>query len=75
MSRQESSKFYSNFRNTSSLEHAKCYCVNCRCSAVTMPTTLSSYVTWSTSERVASVQLPMNSIFFCLAEVPSHMIL
>jgi len=36
---------------------------------------LSSYVTWSTSEAVASVQLPLNAVFFCLAEVVSHVIL
>jgi len=38
------------------------------CSAVTMPIKLSSYTTWSTSEMVASVQLPLNFVFFCLAE-------
>jgi len=41
-------------------------------SAVTVPIKLSSYATWSTSEMVASVQLPLNSVFFCLAEIPSH---
>jgi len=35
----------------------------------------SNYVTWSTSETVASVQLPLNTVFFCLAEVVSHVIL
>ena len=35
---------------------------------------LSSYVTWSTSETVAFVQLPLNSVFFCLAEEISHVI-
>ena len=73
--RQESSKFYSDLRNASSLELTKYYCVNCHCSAVTMPIKLSSYVTWSTSETVASVQLPLNAVFFCLAEVFSHVIL
>ena len=37
-----------------------------------MPIKLNSYVTWSTSETVASVQLPLNAVFFCLAEVVSH---
>ena len=67
--RQESSKFYSDLRNTSSLELTKYYCINCRCSTVTMPIKLNSYVTWSTSETVASVQLPLNAVFFCLVEV------
>ena len=72
---QESSKFYSDLRNASSLALTKYYCINCHCSAVTMPIKLSSYVTWSTSETVASVQLPLNAVFFCLAEVVSHVIL
>ena len=42
------------------------------CSTVTMPIKLSSYATWCTSETVASVQLPLNSMFFCLVEVLSH---
>jgi len=73
--RQESSKFYSDLRNASSLELTKYYCINCHCSTVTMPIKLSSYGTWSTSETVASVQLPLNAVFFCLAEVVSHVIL
>jgi len=73
--RQESSKFYSDLRNASSLEFTKYYCTNCRCSAVAMPIKLSSYATWSTSEMVASVQLPLTAVFFCLAEVVSHVIL
>jgi len=48
-------KFYSDLRNASSLELTKHYCINCRCSEVAMPIKLSSYVTWSTSETVASV--------------------
>ena len=32
-------------------------------------------MTWSTSETVASVQLPLNAVFFCLAEVVSRVIL
>jgi len=36
---------------------------------------LSSYATWSTSETVASLQLPLNSVLFCTEEVLSHMIL
>ena len=73
--RQESSKFYSDLRNASSLALTKYYCINCHCSAVTMPIKLSSYVTSSTSETVASFQLPLNAVFFCLAEVVSHVIL
>jgi len=73
--RQESSKFYSDLRNASSLALTKYYCINFHCSTVTMPIKLSSYVTWSTSETVASVQLPLNAVFFCLAEVVSHVIL
>ena len=69
--RQESSKFYGDLRNASSLALTKYYCINCCCSEVTMPIKLSSYVTWSTSETVASVQLPLNAVFFCLAEVVS----
>ena len=65
--RQESSRFYSDVRNASSLELAKYYCVNCCCSTVTMPIKLSSYATWSTREAVAS----LNSfhVFFSLAEL------
>ena len=37
-----------------------------------MPIKLSSYATWRISETVASVQLPLNAVFFCLAEVVSH---
>jgi len=70
--RQETSKFYSDLRNASSLELTKYYSL---CSAVAMSTKLSSYTTWSTSEMVASVQLPLNAVFFCLAEVVSHVIL
>ena len=73
--RQESSTFYSDLRNASSLALTKYYCINFRCSAATMPIKLSNYVTWSTSETVASVQLPLNAVFFCLAEVVSHVIL
>jgi len=73
--RQESSKFYSDLRNASSLALTKYYCFNCHCSTVTMPIKQSSYVTWSTSETVASFQLPLNAVFFCLAEVVSHVIL
>jgi len=51
---------------------SKYYYVNCYCSAVTMPIKLSSYTTWS--ETIASVQLPLNSVFFCLTEVLSHVI-
>ena len=55
---QESSNFYSDLRNASSSELTKYYCVNCCCSAVTMPIRSSSYATWSTSELLVSVQLP-----------------
>jgi len=72
---QEGSKFYSDLRNASSLAPTKYYCINCHCSAVTMPIKLSSYMTWRTSETVASLQLPLNPVFFCLAEVVSHVIL
>jgi len=68
--RQESSKFCSDLINTSSMKLTKYYCVNCRCSAVTMPIKLSSYMTWSASERVASVEM----IELCVAKVLSHMI-
>ena len=70
---QESSNFYSDLRNASSSELTKYYCVNCCCSTVTMPIRSSSYTTWSTSELVVSVQLPLNTMFFCHAEVLSHM--
>ena len=73
--RQESRKFYSDLRNASSLALTKYYCINFHCSAVTMPITLSSYVTWNTSETEASVQLPLNVVFFCLAEAVRHAIL
>ena len=52
---KNSSNFYSDLRNASSLELTKYYCVNCRCSAVTMPIRSSSYATWNTSETVVSV--------------------
>jgi len=64
--RQESSKFYSDLRNASSLELTKYYCINCRCSAVAMPIKLSSYVTWNTSEISfcsAAIECP---VFFAL---------
>jgi len=32
-------------------------------------------MTWSASEMIASVQLPLNSVFLCLAEILSHVIL
>ena len=70
-----SSNFYSDLRNASSSELTKYYCVNCRCSAVTMPIRSSSYATSSTSELVVSVQLPLNSMFFCHVEVLSHVVL
>ena len=73
--RQESSKFYRDLRNSSSLALTKYYCINFRCTAVTMPIKLSSYVTWITSETVASVQLPLNAMFFRHVEVVSHVIL
>ena len=41
----------------------------------TMPMKLSSYATWSISETVPSVLLPLNALFFCFAEVVSHVIL
>jgi len=69
ITRQESSKFYSDLRNASSLELTKYYCINCCCSAVAMPIKLSSYATGSISGTVASVQLPLNAVFFCLVEV------
>ena len=72
---QESSNLCSDLRNASSLEFMKYYCVNCRCSAVTMPIRLSSYTTLSTSELVVSVQLPLNSMFFCHEKVLSHVVL
>ena len=72
---QESSNFYSDLRNTSSSELTKYYYVNCCCSAVTMPIRSSSYATSNTSELVVSVQLPLNSMFFCCVEVLSHVVL
>jgi len=44
------------------LDLTKYYCVDCHCSTVTMSIKLSSCATWSTSETVASVQLPLNSV-------------
>jgi len=73
--RLQGSKFYGDLRNASNLELLKYYYVNCHCSTVAMPIWLSSYAAWSTSETVASVQLPLNAVFFCLAEVLSHVIL
>ena len=69
------SNFYSDLRNTSSSELTKYYCVNCHCSAGTMPIRSSSYTTLSTNELVVSVQLPFNSMFSCHAEVLSHEVL
>ena len=43
--------------------------------AVTTLIRLSSYTTWSTSETVVSVQLPLNSMFICHTEVLSHVVL
>ena len=62
-------KFYSNLRNTSSLELD---CVNCPYSAVTMPIKLGSYTTWSTRETVTSIQLLSS---FYLLKVLGHVIL
>ena len=67
--------FYSDLTYASSLELTKYYWVNCPCSAVAMPIRLSSYATWNTSDTVISVQLPSNSMFFCHAEIVSHMVL
>ena len=53
----------------------KACCVNCRCSAVTVPIRSGSYATWSARETVVSIQPPLSSTFFCLADVLSHMIL
>ena len=72
---QESSNFYSDLRNASRSELTKYYCVNYHCSAGTMPIRSSSYATLSTSELLVSVQLPLNSMFFCHAEVLSHVVL
>ena len=72
---QESSNFYSDLRNANRSELTKYYCVNYHCSAVTMPIRSSSYATSSTSELLVSVQLPLNSMFFCHAEVLSHVVL
>ena len=52
----------------------KARCVNCRCSAVTVPIRSDSYATSSTTETVVSIQPPLSSTFFCLANVLSHMI-
>jgi len=46
-----------------SLKITKYYCVDYRCSAVSIPIKPSSCVIWSASETVASVQLPLNSVF------------
>ena len=54
--------FVSDLRNASTLELTKHYCINFCPSADTMPTKLSSYVTWNASETVASAQLPLNSV-------------
>jgi len=72
---QESGKLYSDLRNASSLKLNEYYCVNCCYSTVTMVTKLSSYASWSISEIAPSVQPPLNAVFFCLAEVVSHVIL
>ena len=72
---QESSNFYSDLRNASRSELTKYYCVNYHYSAVTMPIRSSSYATSSTSELLVSVQLPLNSVLFCHAEVLSHVVL
>ena len=60
---QESSDFYSDLRNERSSD-LQSTTVNCHCSAVTMPIRSSSYATWSTSEFIVSVQLPLN--FFAM---------
>ena len=73
--RQESSKFYRDFRNANNLELTKHYCGNCHYSAIIMPIKLNSYMTWSRRETVPSVQLPLNAVFFCLVEVASDVIL
>ena len=71
--RQESSNFYSDLRNASSSEITKYYCVNCRCSAVTMPIRSNSYATSSTSELVVSTQsCPCSSAMH--AKVLSHVV-
>jgi len=57
-----SGKFYSELGNRSSLELTKYYCINCCCSTVTIPIKLSSCVTWSTSEIVASVLLSVREL-------------
>ena len=49
--------FYSDLRNASSSELTKYYCVNCRCSAVSMLIRLIRYAT-----STASVHLPVNSV-------------
>ena len=76
---KESSKFYSDLRNASSLKLTQYYCVTMPISLVPdsllMRIRLSSYTTWSASETAAAVQLPLNSMFLCLAEILSHVIL
>ena len=62
------SNFYSDLRNASSSELMKYYYVNCCCSAVTMLIRSSSYATWSTSDTVVSVQLPLISTFFAMGK-------
>jgi len=57
---------------TSSLELTQYYCVNCHCITVTVLIKLNSCVSWSASETVASVHLPLNS---GLAEVLGHTVL
>jgi len=44
------------------------------CSMVAIPMKLSSYMTWSASETVASVQLSLKSCYLALQQY-SHMIL
>ena len=71
---QENSKFTVILENENSLELTTCCCNNCHCCTGTMGIKLSAYETRSASETVASIQLLLNSVFFCLAEV-SHVIL
>ena len=49
-------KIVSSIKEANCLELAKYSCVNCHCSAVTMPIKLDSYVTWSASETVAALR-------------------
>lgn len=53
---RQGKKILSSIKEANSLELAKYYCVNCRCSAVTMPIKLDSYVSWSASELVAALR-------------------